>query len=228
MLITHEILQEYIELARRKYGIKVIEKKTSRFMKAIAAILFFNKSFLTGYITTIGTTIYWPDVERLETGGSGFSTLFHEIQHAADFKKHPVFFVTSYLAPQIFTLFSLLAILSIWLGGWWALWLLALLCILPLPSIGRTIWETRGSSCGMSLRAWGVIKSTSEAEQDDFFIKRFTGPDYYFMCPFKNIVVWLANKYRKRIESGDLTEVQRWTYTFLERHNVVGGAHGTR
>lgn len=227
MLITHEIQQEYIELARPKYGVKIVEKKTSKFMKAIAAVLFFNKSFLTGYITTIGTTIYWPDADSLDSGGSRFSTLFHEIQHAADFKKHPVFFVLSYLSPQVLSIFALMTFLSIWFGDWWAFSLLALLCLLPLPS-PRAIWEMRASSCAMALRAWGVIKGGSESEQDEFFIKRFTGPDYYFMCPFKSVVVWLANRYRKRIESGNLTETQRWTYTFLERHNIVGGSHGTR
>lgn len=219
-LFTEQMLMEYCDLARRRYNVRIIEKRSSSFMRMLATLMFFNKSFLDGYITTIGTTIYWPDRDRLEFGGDrSFNTLFHEVQHAVDFHNHPLWFILSYLAPQFFAIWVLLALLAIFFGPWWLLWLLALLFLLPFPSIGRTIWEMRGYSCEMALCHWGVTHPDQDEEES--LVDMFTGPDYYFMWPFEKGVVRLINKYRKNIESGKLTEAQKMTYSFLERHGMV-------
>jgi hypothetical protein len=220
MVITQELLREYLEQARLRYGVEVVEKTSSKFMRMLATLMFFNKTFLNGYITTIGTRIYWPNVEQMYMHpDTAFGVLFHEIQHAADFKNSPAFFVTTYLAPQIFFLITIVAILAAFFGNVWLLWLLAILFLLPMPAIGRAIWEMRGTSCGMALRAWDNI------EISDVYVKavvgRFTGPDYYFMLPSKKLVVWLLNRYKKRISEGGLTEVQKNTYAFLQQHGKV-------
>jgi hypothetical protein len=225
MVITQEMLQEYLAQARRRYGVEVVEKTTSRFMKILAKILFFNKTFLDGYITTIGATIYWPNLEQMYMHpDTAFGTLFHEIQHASDFRRTPGFFVLTYLAPQIMVLISIMALLSLPFGKLWLLWLLAVLFLAPLPSIGRSIWEMRGTSCGIALRIWEGLE-ISDAYLDAV-VDRFVGPDYYYMLPMESLVRKLFNRYKNRVLSGKFTDAQKMTYTFLQQHGKMVG-HGT-
>ena len=79
-------------------------------MKILGTILFFNKTFMTGFITTVGYTVYWPSREKLESSGLGaLSTLAHEYRHAQDAKKITrVLFGFLYLLPQILALPGLL------------------------------------------------------------------------------------------------------------------------
>ena len=140
MVVTQEVLKDYLDQARRYYGVEVAEKTTSRFMRLLATLMFFNKTFLNGYITTIGTTIYWPNLEQMYMHpDAAFGTLFHEVQHAVDYRGASVFFVGTYLGPQILFLLALLSLLALAFGNLWLLWLLAILCLLPLPSIGRVL-----------------------------------------------------------------------------------------
>ena len=48
------------------YDFKIKYKNESLFMKVIGFLLFFNKTFMTNYITTIGSTIYYPSREWCE------------------------------------------------------------------------------------------------------------------------------------------------------------------
>ena len=226
MFVTQEVLQEYLNQARRRYGVEVVEKTTSRFMRLLAALMFFNKKFLNGYITTIGATIYWPNIEQMYMHpDAAFRVLFHEIQHAADFRKSPAFFVITYLSPQILFLISIFSILALFLGSYWLLWILAILFLAPIPSIGRAIWEMRGTSCGIAVSSWDNTE-ISDAYMESV-IDRFMGSDYYFMMPSKRVVVWLFNHYKKSILAGKLTEAQKMTQAFLQQH-AAGGAHGSR
>lgn len=221
MFVTQETLQEYLSQARRRYGVEVVEKTTSRFMRLLAAPMFFNKKFLNGYITTIGATIYWPNMEQMYMHpDTAFEVLFHEIQHAADFRKAPGFFVTTYLSPQILFLISIFSIFALLFGGHWLLWLLAILFLAPIPSIGRAIWEMRGTSCSIALGIWNNTEISDT--YIDATIDRFKGSDYYFMMPSKRVVVWLFNHYKKNILAGKLTDAQKMTYAFLQQHGMVG------
>jgi len=220
MVVTQEVLQDYLAQARRYHGVEVTEKTASKFMRLLATLMFFNKTFLNGYITTIGTTIYWPNLEQMYMHpDAAFGTLFHEVQHAVDYRRASVFFVGTYLGPQILFLLALLSLLALAFGNLWLLWLLAILFLLPLPSIGRAVWEMRGTSCGLAMRVWGN-SGFSEAHTDAV-VARFTGPDYYYMLPSKRLVVWLLDRYKKKVLSGNLTDAQKFTYTFLERHGMV-------
>ena len=72
--VSNEVFAQYRKLCEERWGIKIVEKSESKLMKAVAAILFFNKGFLTDYITTIGTTIYWPkasEIRSMKDFGSG-------------------------------------------------------------------------------------------------------------------------------------------------------------
>jgi hypothetical protein len=220
MVVTQEVLREYLDQARRYYGVEVTEKTASKFMRLLATLMFFNKSFLNGYITTIGTTIYWPNLEQMYMHpDAAFGTLFHEVQHAVDYRRASVFFVGTYLGPQILFLLALLSLLALALGNLWLLWLLAILFLLPLPSIGRAVWEMRGTSCGIAMRVWE--NHDFPDAYTDAIVDRFTGPDYYYMLPSRKLVMWLFSRYKNRVLSGKLTEAQKFTYTFLERHGMV-------
>jgi hypothetical protein len=223
MVVTQEVLQEYLALMRRRYGVEIEEKTTSRFMRTLGRLMFFNKTFLTGYITTIGATIYWPNLEQVFMHpDQAFDTLFHEVQHAADYRWCPFVFVTTYLAPQIFFALAIFAVLATVLGNWWLLWLAALLFFLPLPSVGRAVWEMRASSTSMALNLWKHGEQTISEKQMDRLVERFSGPDYYYMLPSRKIVEWLVYRYLGKINetSGTHTEVQRVTRGFLERHGL--------
>jgi hypothetical protein len=225
MVVTQEMLQEYLALVRRRYGVEVVEKTTSRLMRMLAPLLFFNKTFLTGYITTIGATIYWPNVEQMYMHpDQAFETLFHEVQHAADYRWCPSIFVVTYLVPQICALLAIGAVLAAVLNPWWLLWLLALLFLLPLPAVGRAIWEMRATSSSMALNLWKYGEQTISEKRMSGLVARFTGPDYYFMLPSRKLVEWLAYRYLGKVNEthGTHTTVQGVTLAFLQRHGLKG------
>lgn len=86
----------------KDYFIK--KKSESWLMRTLGKILFFNKQFMTGYFTTIGSTIYIPDGWDSVPG----ETLAHELQHIKDSKALPVIYELSYLLclPALFTMRS--------------------------------------------------------------------------------------------------------------------------
>ena len=217
---TQEALQDYIKLCEEEFKVRLVEKKTSTFMKMIAVILFFNKSFMTNYITTIGRTIYWPDLEerRKSSPESFFRTFFHETQHGHDAAVFNLFFFVSYLSPQVFVLLMLLTFLA-FVNGWWFLALFAFPLILPIPSYFRAHWEFRGSSCNIAYLIWkeGGVSDGYK----DHLVKRFKGPDYYFMWPFPKSVRRKLDKIEERIRAGKLTKVQRTTYVFLQNRGII-------
>jgi hypothetical protein len=172
-------------------------------MRIISYILFFNKAFMTGFITTIGRTVYWPR-EKLEDSGS-IVTLTHEYQHAKDAdKRTPILFGLLYLFPLILALPGVLLTLAspVWITlmacgviawSWWLLpFLLTLVFLAPLPAPWRTHYEIKGSVMGLFttnelLKERGLsVENRIEIlqSQADRKEESFTGPAYYFMWPF--------------------------------------------
>lgn len=71
---------------------RIVKKSDSKLMRLIGWILKpFNKTFMTQYVTTIGSTIYSP-WEVIDDG-----LLQHELQHVSDSKKFPVIYELSYI-----------------------------------------------------------------------------------------------------------------------------------
>ena len=67
--------------------LEVKYKTESSFMKLIGKILFFNKTFMTFYTTTIGSTIYFPNREFVNNKEVSSSIIFlHELVHIHDSK----------------------------------------------------------------------------------------------------------------------------------------------
>lgn len=88
-------------------------------------------------------------------------------------------------------------------GGWEAAWLAgAALLLAPLPAPGRTWAELRGygMSIFLELKLLGKIGSL------DRKIRQFTGPAYYFMCPFENYVRGKLEKYESDARTGRLND----------------------
>ena len=157
---------------------ELIDKRGSLLMKLLSKVLFFNKSFMTSYITVIGNKVYVPSLPWKKTNPYGASVvLAHEWVHMKDNKRLGLWFKLLYLFPQILTPLAL--------AGFWNPWFfLFALCVLPWPALWRAKFELRGYTISMAVRWWLLQKEPDY----DFFAKQFTGPSYYFMYPFESYV----------------------------------------
>lgn len=208
-------------MLEEKVGIRIVEKKTSRFMKLLSYVLFFNKQFMDGYITTIGRTVYWPDMDvRFGDDPPGdAATLAHECQHAIDGKSLPVLYEIAYISLQVFAVLALLSLLSIALSPYWFIAVLFLLLLTPLPSVGRMVIETRANGAGMAFWIW-YRGNVSDGWRDSR-VQMYVGPSYYFMWPFRNDVLRRLAKLESKIRSGKLTKIQLLLYEFMRGRGLV-------
>jgi len=181
--VTGSELFAEVEKIGAELGASVHYKQESLLMKVIAAILFFNKRFMTSYTTTIGRRIYFcrrysSDVEFFR----GTRTLAHELVHVEDYNTKPIRFTLSYLFPQILAVFSLVAVGAIWHFS--LLWFLVfLVALLPFPAYWRMKAEVRGYTMTMAVDWWMGYRNDINYES---FFSTFTGAGYYFMWPLKS------------------------------------------
>jgi hypothetical protein len=162
-------------------------KEESTLMKLLSYILFFNKDFMSGFITVVGSTVYIPRERFKATNLRIWWTLAHEWRHLVQHKKYtgPGFSLL-YLFPQILAVFSLLGILAIWFSNWWLLSLLFLVCLAPLPAPWRKKFELEAYTVTIAASVWsqGVVYQ----EQLESIAENFYGKWYYFMWPFKKSI----------------------------------------
>ncbi len=192
--------------------------KSFLFQKILGPVVkLFNKEFLTDYITTLGATVYWPNEASMESDWA-WKVLAHEYVHILDNKRNPIGFFTKYGLPQLLAILALGA-----LGAFWSLWCLVclgfLLCLLPLPSMGRTWAEMRGYTMSMATDEW------SGWEVDDVTIEwitgQFTSMAYYRMNPNKvnvqtQLRIRLASIKDKSILIPEENEAFRDVYEMLQ------------
>ena len=179
---------------------EIVSKTTSFLMKVLSIILFFNRSFMTSYISVIYPRMYVPKLPLKENDHySAILVLAHEWVHLSDRKRFGLLFDIGYLFPQCLAFLSLLApFLSVW-------WLLCLLFLLPIPSPTRAWLEFRGYSMTMACKWW-----LTGNEINYYWIERqFVGQWYYFMWPFKGIVRKMFEKQMEKIKNDDLSPEQR-------------------
>jgi len=179
---------------------EIVSKTTSFLMKVLSIILFFNRSFMTSYISVIYPRMYVPKLPWKENDHySAILVLAHEWVHLSDRKRFGLLFDIGYLFPQCLAFLSLLApFLSVW-------WLLCLLFLLPIPSPTRAWLEFRGYSMTMACKWW-----LTGNEINYYWIERqFVGQWYYFMWPFKGIVRKMFEKQMEKIKNDDLSPEQR-------------------
>lgn len=200
------------ELQKTNPSFNLKYKDQSLLMKIISCILFFNKGFMTNFITTIGNTVYFTsqsDVEKNDIGSS--IVLSHEFVHSMDAKKN-IFFKFLYLIPQILTpifiilffiLPSVFNFISLGFG---------IICLLPLPAPWRTKYELRGYQ--MSLFAESEMAKEANYSADDYdylltscaktFNDNFTGAFYYWMD--RSGVMSEFNETITRIKTDDIVK----------------------
>jgi len=175
-------------------------KDESRFMKVLGKILFFTKGFMTGFITTIGTKVYFTSrKEYLADPANSFRVLAHEFVHVFDFVLKPVRFPLGYLFPQILALFSLFAVLA-FLSPYFLLCLLALLCLAPIPSVPRKDREMRGYGMSLKVEQWRGISPEGLDWWVSHSANNFVNSNYWYMYPYRDAVErelkgWLADDY---------------------------------
>jgi len=175
-----------VKIKEKVPGFEIQFKDQSTFMKILGKLMFFNKNFMTKYITTIGTKVYWPSKEKFEQSAlESFLTLSHEYVHIMDYIRRPVRFVLGYLFPQVKAVLALIAVLAV-ISPWFLLALPCLLALAPWPAPYRKRAEIRGY--GMSMKArlwlgWDINEGTM-----NHYVKQFTSTAYYFMWPFSKCV----------------------------------------
>jgi len=185
-------------------GFKIVQKRNSLLMNFLSFFLFFNKNFMTGYITTIYPHIYvpsWWGRRSKKWNSVELETLAREYIHLYDRKRLGWLFNIFYLSPQIFALLAFGAIWNLW-------WLLCLLFLLPLPSLGRTWLEFRAHKVGLLVRYWILCDYKNKIEErywkfiiDDgvsWVVKQFSSSAYYYMFPFEN---FLKKRFIKSLEN---------------------------
>lgn len=184
-------LEEAIKEKAPNFEVKF--KDESKFMKLLGMILFSNKFFMTNYITTIGQKVYWPSKEHYESNPeSSFKVLAHEAVHIFDSMKTPIQFNLGYLFPQILALPMVLFPVLITLvacsvlSPWWLLSLLLLVFLAPIPAPFRKKSEVRGYGMTLRVSMWRYGSISNYMFQK--IVDNFTGPNYYFMWPFKKQV----------------------------------------
>lgn len=98
---------------------KILYKNESRLMRLLALLAYpFNEQFQDGYITTLGSKVYFPsraDVE--ESYDHAADVLAHEGVHIFDAKRHGLWFTFSYALNQaaILPLLIAFAVLGSWI-----------------------------------------------------------------------------------------------------------------
>ncbi len=198
MSVKNDSYERVSALGRKLYGIEIAFKNESKLMRALSLLLFFNKGFMTRYITVIGKTIYFPSREWLENNRAGAArSLCHEFVHISDEKNvGSAVFRVSYLFPQCMALFALL---SVFVGP---SALLFLLFLLPLPAPFRTFWELRGYAMTDAV----LYAKHQQFADEDFLMKQFTTSNYYYMWPFKKSLLREIAKNRAAIRDERLHE----------------------
>ena len=193
-----------IESKKHFPDLKIKYKNQSWFMKLIGFLFFFNKSFMTKYTTTIGSTVYFTDESNVKNRPvSSAITLLHELVHINDAHKvsKPLFGFL-YLTPQIL---SLLLLPLLFVLNWYIILPLMLLFLLPIPSFFRMYYEKKAYITSLYVINTLSIKLNFKpllASQEKQFLIQFKNASYYFMWPFSNLEKDFADAIEK-IKKGE-------------------------
>ena len=198
MSVNNDPYDAVTSYGRKRYGIRIAFKNESNLMRVLSFFLFFNKNFMTRYITVIGRTIYFPSKEWLdENRARAAHALCHEFVHISDEQNvGSVVFRLSYLFPQCMALFALC---GFFVGP---AALLFLIFLLPLPAPFRTFWELRGYAMTDAV----LFAKHKRFANDEYLLRQFTSPAYYYMWPFKKALRREIEKNRDAIVEERLHE----------------------
>lgn len=171
-----------IKLYHPEFQIKY--KDESKLMKFIGKILFFNKTFMTNFVTVIGDKIYFPSKKNYQDRYTNYpkslyATLAHEYVHIHDDSRSK-WFKYSYLFPQVLASFSLLALLA-FISPLFLISLLFLIFAIPFKSKGRTEAELRGYTMSLLIDRLNYNVDPGANRRLPHIVNNFIGPAYYYM-----------------------------------------------
>ena len=173
---------------------ELINKQESTLMRCLSKLLFFNKKFMTNFVTVIGNKVYVPTLPWNEDNPYGAcEVLSHEFVHMRDGQALGVLFKFLYLCPQILALLSVFAVWNPW-------WLLCLVFLLPIPAPFRAYFEFRAYVVSMAVRWWLLSNKTDP----QYYLKQFTTGNYYWMFPFEKVLHKKFEQEFERIQADDL------------------------
>ena len=199
--IGREDLEQHIE--KHIPGFRIEDKRKSPLMRLLSKLLFFNKTFATGYVTTLYPKVYVPELPwREKDHVAAIATLAHEYVHLKDRKRMWLFFNFLYMFPQNRAAFALLGAF-----GNTPLWYLCLLFLLPIPSPTRAWLEFRGYR--MTLAIWALYlkdKLNTGTFVNSIVEKNFVGSAYYWMFPFRRYM--LRKFYNHHDRRRNIPEIQ--------------------
>ena len=177
MMMSAKTYDALVKWLHRRLGTSPVVKQDSVFMWVIYAASFmwvWNRRFMDSYTTTIFGRVYFPKGYVDNHPGEAAHSLAHEGVHSDDERRvGKLWFNLSYLFPQVLALLAVLAFVSPW-------FLLALVCLLPLPAPWREKWERRG----YTMTAIGGILQGEDVRGDDYMnwlAAQFSSFNYYRM-----------------------------------------------
>jgi hypothetical protein len=196
LVILPSLVNDYFNNITKKHAPEAMIRKKSEswFNKTIAWLIKpFNPTFTSSYITTLGTTIWVPD-DFFETSDpvNALEVISHETQHIIDLKKYgSLLWGLLYTSPQVFSLLSILSMISLFHGAskLWLLWLLCLGFFAPIPSPGRYLAERNGYRTSIVF-ARKVYKYTPDQMEELYawIEEQLAGKWYYFTWPFRKTI----------------------------------------
>jgi hypothetical protein len=196
-------------------NVQIKYKNESVLMKTLGVILFFNPQFMD-YITTIGTTIYYPTREFVRDAPiSSTIDLLHELVHVRDAQnENKILFGLLYLLPQLLVL---LGLPLLFIFGW-KIALFSLIFLAPLPAYFRMKDEKKAYTISMyvvnKLNQHGY--SINLDVQKQFFVSQFKGSSYYFMWPFKSIDIYF-DKVANQLKAGQRPEYEAALFNITDK-----------
>jgi len=193
-------------------GFEIRYKDESWSSKLIAALCWiFNRRYMTDFTTTRYPRVYFPSQKYVQQNPRrAAKILSHEFVHLWDRKQKGRWFSLSYALPQIAGVVLLLTLLVVGfflpVSKWWialAIGVPMLYCLAPTPAYWRMRAEMRGYAASMAVNYWryGFVNSFTL----DWIAKTFTGPNYYFMWPFRKGVDRRIADVVVRLEAGTLS-----------------------
>jgi len=117
--MSRELFDKVADSITRDHpSFRIRYKSTSRLMGLLAVLAYpFNPGFADGYITTLGSKVYFPTPEDVEQSYlHSAETLAHEGVHIYDAQQRGIWFTLSYMMNQLLIL-PLLVVFAI-LGSW--------------------------------------------------------------------------------------------------------------
>jgi len=227
---NQEVFNDLLAIAKKHSPkTRVVPKATVWWHRAIDKILKVvgNDSYLDGYWTTIGFTIYQPGDEVNE---DWWSAIPHEGGHSIQAKKwtRPLFGSLYLMGTPVWLLPAVLFSwpFFVWLPWWSGLIFVLAFLLLSFPPFGfyRAHWEFQMYGLSLAMRYWqGGDVSSGYIETR---AKQFTGPDYFYMHPYRRSAEKKLREYVEMAKTGKIFDepygdYMKEVYKVLVKHNRV-------